>query len=188
MTHFERDCLKSRIVQHYMNMANRQKKILLIIFYKRKYGVEQYINIIKRNEEFDTIVDKPRPDCPRKLTTGQLTQLKRLINNKIDISLRRLSFKFKVSFKTISDQLKTIGIYYHKKRRTPKYSDEQLQEIPTRASHLYRLLSKDNFQLFMDDEKYFMLHNESIPSNCGFYTSNPSAVLPEIKFGRTQKF
>ncbi|CAF3321807.1 unnamed protein product [Rotaria socialis] len=40
----------------------------------------------------------------------------------------------------------------------------------------------------MDDEKYFMLHNESVPSNRGLYTSDPSIVSPEIKFRRTQKF
>ena len=110
------------------------------------------------------------------------------MNNKTGTSLRRLSSKFKVSFKTISNQLKAMSIYYHKKRRALRYSDKQLQEIPTRACRLYRLLSKDNFQLIMDDEKYFMFHNESVPSNCGFYTSNPSTVSPELKFRRTQKF
>ena len=188
MTRFERDCLKSRIVQHYINVANRQKKITVNHFLQEKVQRRTIYYIIKRYEESDTIVDKPRSGRPKKLTTGQLTRLKRLVNNKTGISLRRLSSKFKVSFKTISNQLKAMGIYYHKKRRAPRYSDKQLQEIPTRARRLYRLLSKDDFQLIMDDEKYFMLHNESVPSNRGFYTSNSSTVSPEIKFRRTQKF
>ena len=188
MTRFERDCLKSRIVQHYINVANRQKKITVNHFLQEKVPLRTIYYIIKRYEESDTIVDKPRSGRPTKLTTGQLTRLKRLVNNKTGISLRWLSSKFKVSFKTISNQLKAMGIYYHKKRRAPTYSDKQLQEIPTRARRLYRLLSKDDFQLIMNDEKYFMFHNESVPSNRGFYTSNPSTVSPEIKFRRTQKF
>ena len=42
--------------------------------------------------------------------------------------------------------------------------------------------------MVMDDEKYFLLHNESIAANRGFYTSDPSAIPPEIKFKSTQKF
>ena len=40
----------------------------------------------------------------------------------------------------------------------------------------------------MDDEKYFLLHNESIAANRGFYTSDPSAAPLEVKFKSTQKF
>ena len=40
----------------------------------------------------------------------------------------------------------------------------------------------------MDDEKYFLLHNESIAANRGFYTSDPSAAPSEVKFKSTQKF
>ena len=40
----------------------------------------------------------------------------------------------------------------------------------------------------MDDEKYFLLHNELIAANRGFYTSDPSAAPPEVKFKSTQKF
>ena len=40
----------------------------------------------------------------------------------------------------------------------------------------------------MDDEKYFLLHNESIAANRGFYTSDPSAAPPEVKFKSIQKF
>ncbi len=40
----------------------------------------------------------------------------------------------------------------------------------------------------MDDEKYFLLHNESIPANRGFYTSNPDEAQSEVKFKRTRQF
>ncbi len=40
----------------------------------------------------------------------------------------------------------------------------------------------------MDDEIYFVFHNESAPSNCRFYTSDPSTVSPTIKFKLTENF
>ena len=40
----------------------------------------------------------------------------------------------------------------------------------------------------MVDEIYFLLHNESIAANRGFYISDPSAAPLEVKFKSTQKF
>ena len=43
-------------------------------------------------------------------------------------------------------------------------------------------------ELIFDDEKYFLLHNKSVAGNRGFYTSDPNAAPPEIKFKRSKKF
>ncbi|CAF3292173.1 unnamed protein product [Rotaria socialis] len=40
----------------------------------------------------------------------------------------------------------------------------------------------------MNDEKYFTLTNESVSTNRGFYTSDPSTTPSEVKFKRTQKY
>ncbi|CAF4620407.1 unnamed protein product [Rotaria socialis] len=92
--------------------------------------------------------------------------------------------------KLTTDQLARLKRLMNNKTENElqRYSDKQLEEIPTRARRLYRLLAKNDSELIMDDEKYFMLHNESVPSNRGLYTSDPSIVSPEIKFRRTQKF
>ena len=63
-----------------------------------------------------------------------------------------------------------MGIRYYKKQRVPKYTDKQLEEVPTRARRLYRMLSNNDFELIMDDEKYFLLQDQSAPINLGFYT------------------
>ena len=60
--------------------------------------------------------------------------------------------------------------------------------MPTRARRLYLTLSNGDFELVMDDEKYFLLHNESIAASHGFYTSDPNTAPPEVKFKSTQKF
>ena len=61
---------------------------------------------------------------PKKLSRGQLTRLKRLVNKRTGISLRRLASRFKVSYQTVSNHLKVMGIRYYKKQRAPKYTDK----------------------------------------------------------------
>lgn len=111
-----------------------------------------------------------------------------MTDQKTGVSLRQIQPKFNVNISTLNRQLKAMGITYRKRKRAPKYTDKQLDEIPTRAQRLYRALLKDNVELVMDDEKYFLLHNESISANRGFYTSDPNAASPEVKFKPTKKF
>ncbi|CAF1397129.1 unnamed protein product [Rotaria sordida] len=119
-------------------------------------------------EEFGVVGDKSRSGRPSKLSKRKLTRLKRLTDQKTGISLRQIAPKFDINISTLSRHLTAM--------------------VPTRARRLYRTLLNGNFELVMDDEKYFLLHNESIPANRGFYTSDPSAAQPEVKFKRTQKF
>ncbi|CAF1522870.1 unnamed protein product, partial [Rotaria sp. Silwood1] len=188
MTRSEREYLAKRIVQHYVNISNRQKKITVNHFAQEQVPRRNIYNIIKKFEEFGIVGDQPRSGRPKKLSTRKLTELKRLTDQKTDISLRRLVPKFNVNFSTLSRNLKAMGIMYRKKKRAPKYTDKQLQEIPLRARRLYRTLLNDDFELILDDEKYFLLHNESVAANRGFYTSDPNTAPPEIKFKRSKKF
>ena len=81
-----------------------------------------------------------------------------------------------------------MGNRYYKKQRAPKYTDKQLKEVPTRAQRLYRMLSNNDFELIMDDEKYFLLQDQSAPTNRGLYTSDKRVTAPQVKFKRTRKF
>ena len=112
----------------------------------------QYI-IIRKYEKSGYVGDKPRSTRPKNLSRGQLTRLKRLFNKRTGISLRRLAPRFKVSYQTVSNHLKVMGIRYYKKKRAPKYTDKQHEEVPTRAQRLFRMLSNNDFELIMDDEK-----------------------------------
>ena len=47
---------------------------------------------------------------------------------------------------------------------------------------------KNTVELRMDDENYFLLHNEFMFANHGLHTSDPNAVPPEDKFKHIQKF
>ena len=77
---------------------------------------------------------------------------------------------------------------YYKKQRAPEYTDQQLQEVPTRARRLYRTLGDNDFRIIMDDEKYFLLSDQSVPTNSGYYSSEKSLTSPEVRSKRTQKF
>ena len=72
-------------------------------------------SIIRKYEESGYVGDKPRSGRPKKLSRGQLTGLKRLVNKRTGISLRRLAPRFKVSYQTVSNHLKPMGISYYKK-------------------------------------------------------------------------
>ncbi|CAF3429238.1 unnamed protein product [Rotaria socialis] len=81
-----------------------------------------------------------------------------------------------------------MGIRYYKKKRALKYTEKQLQEILIRARHFYRELLKHDYELVMDDEKYFLLHNEFVPANRDFYSSDRQTTVPDAKFKRIKKF
>ena len=102
--------------------------------------------------------------------------------------MRLLASKFRVSNETIRAYLKDMNIKYYQKQRAPKYTDQQLQEVPTRARRPYRTLGNNDFQIIMDDEEYFLLSGQSVPTNRGYYSSEKSLTSPEVRFKRTQKF
>ena len=50
------------------------------------------------------------------------------------------------------------------------------------------MLLKDDFQVVMDDEKYFMFTYQSIPINRGYYTSNKAETPSDVKFKQSRKY
>lgn len=188
MTRGERESLNQRIVQFYLGVAKGQKNVVIEHFMKEKVARRTIYNVLKKYEDTKDVTDKHRSGRPKKLCRGSMTRLKRLVNHKTGVSLRRLGSKFGVSHETIRKCLKEMNINYFKKKRAPKYTEKQLQEVPTRARRLNRLLSDQDIELVMDDEKYFCLSDQSVPSNRGFYSSDKNDTSSDIKFKKTQKY
>ena len=109
MARINREQLQKRVVQHYVNVANKSPSIIL---YKKRFLVKPYF---RKYEESGYVGDKPRFGRPKKLSRGQLTRLKHLVNKRTEIPLHRLVPRFRVSYQTISNYLKAMGIRYHKK-------------------------------------------------------------------------
>ncbi|CAF3255117.1 unnamed protein product [Rotaria socialis] len=160
MTRINREHLQKRIAQHYINIANKQKHIIVKHFLQEKFRRQIIYSIVKKYEDSSYVGGKPRSGRSKKLSRGKLTRLKRL--------------------------QWASGVI--KKQRAPKYTDQQLEEIPARARRLYRILSNNDFDLIMDDEKYVLLQDQSVPTNRGFYTSDKRTTPSQIKFKRIQKF
>ena len=120
--------------------------------------------------------------------SGQLTRLKELVNDKSSISLRQIAKKFNVHRRTIQSELDDMGISYRKKKCAPRYTVKQMEEVSTGTRRLCHTLLSNDFELIMDDEKYFVLTNESVSTNRGFYTSDPSIAPFDVKYKRTQKY
>ena len=144
MARINREQLQKRVVQHCVNVANKQKQIIVNHFVQEKIPRQTIYSIIRKYAESGYVGNKPRAGRPKKLSREQLTRLKRLVNKRTEISLRRLAPRFKVSYQTVSHHLKAMGIRYGKKQRAPKYTDNQLEEVPTRARRLYRMLSNND--------------------------------------------
>ena len=90
----ENNC-KNRLVQNYVNVANKQKQFTVNHFVQEKIRRQTIYSIIRKYEESGYVGDKPRSGHPKKLSRGQLTRLKRLVNKRTEISLRRLAPRFK---------------------------------------------------------------------------------------------
>jgi transposase len=156
MTRSERESMQKRIVNFYLNIANKKKNVTVDHFLKEKIPRQTIYSIIKKYEKCGYVGDKPRSGGPKKLCRRQMTRLNDLVNHKTRVSLRQLASKFQVSYETIRTNLEEMNIKYYKKQRSPKYTDKQLQEVPIRARRLYQFLSKNDFQLIMNDEKFFL--------------------------------
>ena len=115
MTRSEKEyLLAKRIVQHYVNIADRQKKMTVNRFLQERIPRPTIYWIIKKFEEPAVIGDKPRSARPDKLSKQQSTRLKRLTDQKTGISLHKIAPKFDVDISAISRHLKAMGITYRK--------------------------------------------------------------------------
>ena len=74
MTRSEREYLAKRIVQHYVNIADRQKKMTVNHFLQERIPHPTIYRIIKKFEESGVIGDKPRSGRPDKLSKQRLTR------------------------------------------------------------------------------------------------------------------
>ena len=106
MTRSEREHLAKRIVQHYTNVAIKKKKsITFNHFLAENIPRQTTYSIIRKHDDSGTVEDRPRCGRPRKMCSGQLTCLKRLVNHKTGISLRQITMfiegQFNVSWMMI---------------------------------------------------------------------------------------
>ena len=190
MTKSEKEVLQKRIVQFHLNYAKSKKNPNVNRILKETIPRQTIYSIIRKYNESSHIRDKPKSGGPKTLLHRQISRLKHLVNHRTDVSLGFLATNFGVGRQTICDYQEEMNIKYHKKKKhkTPKFTDKKLEETPSRARPRYRLLLSNDFQVVMDDEKYFVFTNHSVPTNRSYYTSNKAATSSDVKFKQLRKY
>lgn len=124
------------------------------------------------------------------LNISDRRKLKTNVNNKTDVSQRKLASKYGVSQMTICRTLKRIGIRYLKRKRAPLSTPKQVATQKKRLSVLPRGPLKPTTleEIVMDDESYFTLDGSGMPGNRGFYTTNSKQAPVNVAYYGKKKF
>ena len=90
---------------------------------------------------------------------------------------------------TISRNLRQrTSVIIRKRKKAPKMdSEEQQRRARKNCGKLYRKLLNDD-DLIIDDEKFFKLSGNNVLGNRYFYSTDPSAAPPDIRFQQKTKF
>ena len=71
MACINREQLQKRVVQRYVNEANKEKQITVNHFVQEKIPRQTIYSIIRKYEESGYVADRPRSTHPKKLSRGQ---------------------------------------------------------------------------------------------------------------------
>ena len=108
--------------------------------------------------------------------------------DKVEVSKRRLAWKYGVSLGTVCSILKRNNLFTSQHKRAPKYTDKQLEKVPVCCRSLrVHHFKKDNF-IILDDEKYFTFACNTLSGNDHFYTDNINETPNIVKFASKAKF
>ncbi|CAM4849386.1 unnamed protein product [Rotaria magnacalcarata] len=145
-------------------------------------------NIIKRSEMGLPAEDLPRSGRPTSFKRKNLKRLQNAAINRIGVSQRKLGRKFGVAQSTIHYNLKKLGLKHYKRQKAPKYSENQVEQIPKKCRKTRRQMLTSNTFIIVDDEKYFTFSNDDMPQNVGFYAFVKEDVPDNVKFKTKEKY
>lgn len=166
-------CKKTEIVSHFVKQGIARRTIY---------------NNINRLNNGQGIIEKRRTGRPSSLSKKKLKKLKRMAENKIGRSYRKLSSIFPVSKTQIRYNLRKMGVFYRKRMKTPKYNPTQCEKAKKNCRKLVNKLYSEDLDVIFDDEKYFSFSNDETPGNSGFHTSNVNECPDNVKFKGKEKF
>ena len=189
MTRVQREVLSQRICNFYCDAANKSVKTTVNYFKKQNIPQNTVYCILKTYLRYGTTKDLPRSGRPVKLSTKDLNRLVKSANNRCAPSQRKLGRRFRVHQSTISRTLRQrTSVIIRKRTKAPKMdSEEQQRRARKNCGKLYRI-SLNDYDLIIDDEKFFKLSGNNILGNRYFYSTDPSAAPPNIRFQQKTKF
>ena len=126
----------------------------------------------------------------RKVSNAMKKKIKKMVNNKVGVSQRKIGNSLKVDYTTVGRTIKKIGLKYRKRCRAPKATEAQKGRQVERLEKLCQgpMSWADDRDIVMDDESYLTLTGAGMPGNMGFYTNDIESCPEDVKFRYDEKF
>ena len=124
-------------------------------FQMEGYPERTIYKTINRLQYGESIKDKQRTERPTPWTTSRKNQVKRLTNNRKEVSQRRFGRKLGIKHMNICRQLSKMNISCFKREKTPKYTKKQAENAKNLCKKLDKILYKSSCCVVLDNEKYF---------------------------------
>jgi len=182
-----REALRNQVKNFTVKNPTLKKSIIVEHFLKEGVARRTTYNILNKLQTDSPIKEKPRTGRPTTWSKGNEKKLKRLANNRLGVSLRKLGRKFQVSHTTIYRKLKKCKVQYRKRQKTPKYSPAQEKKSKKICRKLVNSLYGKNQSIILDDEKYFTFYCCKTPGNGGFYTDDIHECPDDVRFKGEEK-
>lgn len=122
----------------------------------------------------------------KKVTTRKAVQIEMEFNHQTGKSQRKTGEKLKISAMAVNRTLRKSNIKYRKRQGHPEAPADQYSRLQNLAKNEIR--KKTRKVLVMDDESYFTFSGCKMPSNAGYYSSDPSLTPRAAKEYPTKKF
>lgn len=161
---------RSEIIRHFVQLGEARSTM---------YSVLNKLTLDR------SVKERARTGRPSTWTIKRRYQLKRLTNNRCDVSQRKLASKFDVDKSTICRQLKKMSISFRKREKTPKYTNKQAKKSRILSRKLRQKINSTKPEIVMDDEKYFTfasLHHK------GYYTNDKNSCPDNVRFLGKEKY
>ncbi|KAF2886471.1 hypothetical protein ILUMI_19702, partial [Ignelater luminosus] len=79
----------------------------------------------------------PKTGRPKALSTATANRLIQTAKNRVGASNRKLARRFGTSYATVRREIKNSRLKYRKRRKCPKYTQDQLARIPLGQNHFF---------------------------------------------------
>lgn len=184
----EKEILRTSVQNFLGQQPDASKSTIVNHFLRQGYPRSTIYATIDRVASGLPCQDLPRSGRPRVLSKRQETFLKKAAENKVGVSIRKLSRKYPVHFSTIHRYLKRLNLNYYRRQKVPKYTAKQAEDVRSTVRRLLRRHFKPGVSIIIDDEKYFGFGCDEIPGNAGFYTEDKAATSTDVKFKGQEKY
>lgn len=182
---------RESIVNFYCGNQEKGKAFTWAYFKKQGFSKSSVYSILRTFEDRKTTERKAGSGtaCP-KLPPKVKNRLVKAASDRKGVSCRKLALKFNVGPSTVSKTLRKEGVCYHKRTKVPAATPDQEHKQQVRCRKLSRDIfpAKSTTKIVMDDESYFPLKGDQMPSNSGYYTANKENTPPSVKYRSQDKY